>query len=274
MKITKLLALILAIVLSLGAMTSCDVVYTFTADKLLTMADEKLMNEPYKMNIQVAFSSDNKELNSVLSMVNDADLEVRMDGENIAVNMDMWTEIMNEEVGISMEYIIIKHMIYATASVEVRGMTQSLKQKAEMTKDELDEFISDNISDGEVTPSNFEKKDLKFSDGKFIITCTDITKETAEDLEKEMMDQLGSISEVTEIEVEDVEVICTMNGLEYEKVKLSCKYLIKIGTEVFATVNYVSEIDYDYGEEYAVKKPDGAQGYLEVDYDDLLSDFS
>ena len=87
MKITKLLALILAIVLSLVAMTSCDVVYETAADKILETADKKLSEAPYKMDIEMSFSSKNSEINEALSMFNSSEIEMLVDGSNIAMNM-------------------------------------------------------------------------------------------------------------------------------------------------------------------------------------------
>lgn len=269
MKITKLLALILAIVLSLGAMTSCDVVYETAADKILETADKKLGEAPYKMDIEMSFSSKNSEINEALSMFNSSEIEMLVDGSNIAMNMEIETEIMNEEVGISMEYIIIDSMAYAKASVEVQGLSQTLKQKAKMTEEDMADFMNENSSSYGTNHSDFDNKSIKFENGKFIITCTEISKSGEDALKSLIEDQLGTSIDV---EVEDIEVVFIASGLKYESMKISCRYVIDIGgTEV--TINYVAETSYEYGDEYKVEEPDNKNSYAEVDFDDLMSDF-
>ena len=272
MKITKLLALILAVVLSLGALTSCDAIYSFTADKLIAQADKKLTEGPYKIDLEMAFSSKNSEVNEAFSMFNDADLEAWYDGANVAMFMDIDTEIMGEDVGISMEYRIVDKMAYAVASVEVQGLSQTVKQKAELSDDELEEFKDQNSGSGGVHYEDFEKSALEMADGKFIITCTEITEDGAEKLKELIEYQLGEAAKDVDLEVSDVEVVCTLKGLQYESVKISCKFIITIAG-VSTTVSYVAENNYEYGDDYKVEEPKNSQGYLEVDYDDLLSDF-
>jgi hypothetical protein len=269
MKITKLLALILAIVLSLGAMTSCDAIYETAADKVLEIADKKLMRTPYKMDIEMAFSSKNSEMNSALSVFDDTEVEILVDGSNVAMTMDIKTEIAREEIGILMEYIIIDSVAYAKARVEAQGLSQTIRQKAEMTDDDIEDFMDENSASYGADHSDFNNKSLKFENGKFIITCTEITKSGADSLKALLEDQLDSSIDV---DIDDVEVVFTTNGLQYESMKLSCRYILEIGgTEI--TINYVAETTYEYGDEYKVKEPKDKDRYVEVDFDDLLSDF-
>ena len=269
MKITRLLALILVIVLSLSAMTSCNVVYEMAAEKVLTMADEKLTSTPYKMEVEMAFSSKNSEINSALSMFNDSEIEILIDGSDIAMSMNIETEIMRENVGIYVEYIIVDKMAYAKASVDVQGLSQTIKQKAQITDDDIEELMSENNASYGADHTNFNNKSLKFENGKFIITCTDISKSGADSLKAMIENQIG---DSIDIDVDDVEVVFTMNGFQYESMKISCKYIIDLyGTEV--KINYVSEVSYDYGDEYKVEEPSNKNSYAEVDFDELLSDF-
>ena len=103
----KFLALVLALVLVCGMLASCQ-----SVDSILEQAEAALLTTPYTMTMKMAFSSDNKTVDQILSIMN-VEIPVTVDGKNIA--MDMELDIMGATAGV--EAIVADMVMYYNIQV-------------------------------------------------------------------------------------------------------------------------------------------------------------
>ena len=148
----RILSVVLLLALCVSMITSCD-----SVTSALSMADKALQEAPYTVTMSMDFDCENATLNAVFDAMT-VEFPVTVDGENLY--MDMSTEVMGFKTGISVT--VVDSVVYS--KTEILG--QSVRCKATLDAEQLEEYLRENNTELPVTSENFETLTVEKADGK------------------------------------------------------------------------------------------------------------
>ncbi len=248
MKLIKIATLMLAIIMIMSLVTACDATTTDPVE-LQANAALKLLEAPYIMTMDMKYSSDNEDVNDILSLAGSSTkIEMNIDGTNFIMTMSA----MGEE----MSYTFYDSYIY----MELMGM----KIKSEVDREEVDDMIGSGMSGlNDIDVDLFESVEVKTEDGVKIITCKGF-KETANETVNSLIESLDEISDgdVT-IKKEDFMYVVEIDEEgRFKSVDMIFSVDLNIDDEA-VTVTYNAEIDFDYEKAVKVTLPEDADEYTD-----------
>ena len=249
----KFLALILVLSLICCTLVACD-----TPQSLIEKANAALQNEPYQMTMKMEFSSDNKDLNEIFSIMN-MEVPVTVDGKNIAMDMSM--DIMGTSAGV--EVIVADMMMYY--NIEVMG--QQVKMKATMNEEQYKEFMAENNTEMMVNPEDFGELTVEKKDGKKYIACAKISNEALEELNEMMEEALDAVD--GKAAVKEVSYGVMLADGKYETMDMTCVYTVTAGGETY-TVTFKLGAAFTYDSVAKITAPADADQYQRVDFGQLM----
>ena len=264
MKRMRFFALLVVFALALSALASCNVKpEEVTAQALIEKADAALLAGKYVVDIDMKYTTNDKELSSVFSSINSTDIEMQVDGSNARLSM-----LMNDDISLSkfdMTYTILGETMYLKAVVSVLGNAQSMKYQSTLTAEDKKEFIGESLMTGDISASDFADTTLTKDEDTYIIICNSLNEESTKKLEDLMVSQLGADMEAT---LSNVQYTVEIEDGKYDSSTLSFDCLYKFGSESYS-VSVEIEMDYDYDEEFTITAPNDASSYEEIDFEDL-----
>ena len=259
MKAIRFISVFLVLALIFGCFVSCDAEEIDPA-KLLENATNATSNAPYAIEMDMSFSTSNTKYKSTLENMSIDGMKVYVDGKNI--NMSMDADVSG--VKTNMEYTVFNRVMYVNMSISGYGQKQTIKKKANMTAEEVKEFLGDNGVDSEISVSDFTEYSMAKEGDVYIITCAGVT----DDIKEVMLDKVSGLVNGAEIEVDDVTYRVKIADGKYDGVYLYCDYVMTVGSE---TVEFTMKItlEFDYDEEVKISVPDDADEYDEVEYSEI-----
>ncbi len=252
-KFTSIL-LALVLVVSMFALTSCEK----KAEELLSDADKFLAENPYTTNMKMNFSSDNAEMNEIFKMMN-MEVPVTVDGNNLSMDMSM--DMMGETMTIKMT--VVEKVLY----YELGFAGESQKMKANLSDEQLKDFMVDQSVEMPVGYSQFAELKVEKKDSKTIITCEGITDEGKKALNDEIATSLEGLDCTSEIG--NLSYVITLKDGKYESMDLSCTYSVTAEGETVSLTMGIGAT-FAYENVSAVTAPADASSYTTVNYDDLM----
>lgn len=253
-KIISIALMIAMLAMSVCAFASCEAV---TAASAIKKADQALLDAPYTMTMSMNFKSDNAEVNEIFEAMS-MEIPVTVDGKNVFV--DVSTEAMGMTVSVKMT--LVEKVLYYSMDF----MGESIKQKATLTDEQYEEFNKDSGTQMPINSANFETLTLETVDGKHVITCTGITAEGTEELNKMLADSLDDTAKAS---LDNLSFKITIADGKYESIALSVDCAVTVAGET-VTTTLAMTAKYAYDNVKPVTAPADADSYEEADYDDLM----
>ena len=254
-KIISIALLIAMLAMSVCAFASCEAV---TAASAIKKADQALLDAPYTVTMSMNFQSDNAEVNAIFEAMN-MEIPVTVDGDNMAFTVK--SESMGMSASISMT--VVDKVLYYDMSL----FGQTAKMKANLTDEQYKELTEEDGLQMPVDSANFETLTLETVDGKQVITCTGITTEGTEALNKMMNESVGEMG--AEAAISDLSFKITIADGKYESMALSVTYTVTVeGTTVSTTMTMNAK--YAYDDVKPITAPADAASYEEMDFGELI----
>lgn len=263
MKKFKLISLLIIAVMVLGCLASCGEV---TTEEMIAKADKALLNGAYSADVEIAFTTDNPMLKEIFAALNAMEMEFAYSNGNAKITSGMNTEVYGMTVESEAQYVVVDDVIYLKNSVSVGGESTVVKQKANVTDLEKEDFLSENVASMDVTSTDFETVERKEVEKTTVISCEGLKQEAEASLNELMKDMLGELD--GSISVKNVKLVVEIENGKYDEVKLSCDYVITAEGES-VTFGFVMTMDYDFDETVVIEAPQDASSYETVDFSEL-----
>lgn len=246
MKIKKLLVLIVSIALMLSLLASCG---ALTAAQAISKADAALLENPYKLDMEMKMSCDDTKYKKYFTNFN-IESETYVDGQNCQMVLDFG--LMN------MDITCVDNEVYCILSLF--GMTSN-KMKAELGEDDFDELMG--MTGGStVSAVDFESMSMvKDENGNYVITCTNLNATVLNEYVKEFEIDGASVS------LSDITLEAVISEDKYSKITVSADCAYTIGSEkVVCEMTTCMSFDYEAGK--TIIAPTDANTYT------VVTDFS
>ena len=249
----RILSVVLLLALCVSMITSCD-----SVTSALSKADKALQEAPYTVTMSMDFDCENATLDAVFDAMT-VEFPVTVDGENLY--MDMSTEVMGFKTGISVT--VVDSVVYS--KTEILG--QSVRCKATLDAEQMEEYLRENNTELPVTSENFETLTVEKADGKQVITCTGITTEGLTAMNELLSDSLTALG--AESAVGDLSLVITLADGKYESMALTASYSVTVAGETH-TVSLTMNAKYSYEGVQPITAPTDADSYEDVSFDEIM----
>lgn len=255
MKITKIAALLLGLMMLLSLFTACDM---SNPKVMQANAALKLLEAPYIMTMTMDYSCDDAKINQVLqSFVSDSEMSMNVDGKNFILKM--------KTLGQKVEYVFADNVLY----IDMMG----IKMKSEVSEEDIDEVLdigASNIDDFSVEVFSSVKTD-KRADGSVEIRCKGFTSE-ANEMISSLLESLEAIGDSTKVELDkdnfEYVVVIGKDG-RYESISMSLVINIDVDGDKLE-VKYEANMAFNYEDAVKVNAPADADDYFDAgDFDGL-----
>ena len=248
MKITKIAALFLGLILLLSLFTACDM---DDPKAMQANAALKLLEAPYIMTMTMDYSCADEEINEVLQGISGSEISMNVDGTNFTLEM--------KTLGQKVEYVFADNVLY----IDMMG----IKMKSEVSEEDIDEVLdigASNIDDFSVEVFSSVKTD-KRADGSVEISCKGFTSE-ANEMISSLLESLEAIGDSTKVELDkdkfEYVVVIGKDG-RYESISMSLIINIDVDGDKLA-VKYDANMAFNYEDAVKVKAPADADDYFDA----------
>lgn len=260
MKFRQLAAILLSVVMLLTLFTSCEgfSLAEPTPKELLLIASANMLANPYEMTIGINMSSDNKDVNNAVSIVN-GDYVAKVDGKNMDMTMSV--------AGVEVNYLLVDDVVY----MDMYGIKVKIpvddKQSGEIMGDIIGTF------DGSVEGfGNLDDATVTKEKGITTITINGVG-DFINDMIDGISEDMGADKTGLDISVnkEKTNIVVVLDAKKYYKsmtVNMSLDYAYE-GVEEKISVDCVYEYTFDFSEDFTVTAPENADEYINMDYDDI-----
>ena len=264
MKLRKLMALLLALTLSVFAFVSCGDPDDDDIDpvELVENAEAALANQPYYVDTTMSFECENEQIQAMFQNMGGT-MTMAVDGKKVQMQMAMDMSYYT----VSIDAVIVDNVLYMNQTMSATGgVSQSQKTKIAMTDEQYNEMLGTmgGSSSIEVKPSDFESVTYKVEDGAYVVTCTNLSADKYETLNG----ALGALPQGTTVAVSDASYVLTVKGGKLEAAVLDATYAITT-SGVTVDLDMSIELDYDFTKTVDIKVPADAEAYTERNYEDM-----
>ena len=249
MKITKIAALFLGLMMLLSLFTACDM---DDPKAMQANAALKLLEAPYIMTMKMNYSCDDEEINQVLQgLSSESEMSMNVDGKNFILQMKTY--------GQKVEYVFADNVLY----IDMMG----IKMKSEVGEEDIDEVI-------DISASNFDDlsvdafssvKTNKRADGSVEISCKGFTSE-ANEMISSLLESLEAIGDTTKVEIDkkkfEYVVVIGKDG-RYESISMFLIINIDVDGDKLA-VKYDASMTFNYEDAVKVNAPADADDYFDA----------
>ena len=262
MKIAKILSLLFVLALIIGTMASCGA-EELTAKQIVDNAAVEMEKTPYRVSIDLDFSTSNETYKEIVSAMSLKGIEMDVDGKNLHFGIDMDMGIATMQA----EYTAVDGTVYVNATTSSLDSTQSVKRKAVLNEDQLTEFLADLNLSNDMNVEDFISTTVAKDGDTYTIACEGMTDKLNEALSEMIGSAASGISGAPTIS--DVSYVVNVKNNKIESAKLSCTYKVTVSDEeIDFTMNF--DMVYDYDASVSITTPSDAATYTEVDYDELM----
>ena len=254
-KMKKIFALVLVLSMICCMFVACE---NDPAVAAIKKADEALLKTPYAMTMKMDFSSSNKELDDVLSMMC-VEVPTVVDGKNMSMNLNMNVQ----GYAVKAEVIVYDMVMY----YDMYMMGQSMLFKCNMNDSQFKQFNESSNTQMPIGVDGFTKYTMEEKDGKQIISSGELTNKGLEEMNKMAADAVASMG--AEASFSEIKYNVVLSDGKYESVSVDAKYSITMAGQTY-DISMSIGAEYSYGDFASVVKPENADAYTEMDYEDLI----
>ena len=252
MKTKRIIALAISVAILVCMLVSCSGV---SAAQMVEDADKALLNTPYKLDMDMEVTCNDKEFSKYFTDFN-IDSEMYVDGQNCQMKLNI--------AGLGMDVTCVENDAYCIISL----FGQDVKMMASVTEEQRSEiFDLANSVDTNLGVVDFDNVSMSENDkGQFVITCTGLKIEAVDKYIEQY--ELG---DDTDVSIDDITVEAVIEDGKYVSMSViaECEYEFS-GKAVVCEMKTVMEFDYESAKK--IKAPSDANAYTKVDFDELFGD--
>ena len=255
--ITRLSALLLALVLTISCLSACD----GFGNQGNSQADENLQTDVYTVTTEIKFATDDNKMKDAVNGMNST-LVTNVDHDNFKIAVDAATG----NASVNNEYILVDGVLYHAISLTLGEFTSNSYKKATFDVAEKEDILY-NYGAASLDIDYFLTQDLYEGANSKTYTCTDINDEALKGLDAMYSARLSSLG--GSVEIANVEYIVEYASGRVTSSTLSISFVISIdGTSYTVIMRQYS--GYDYTNQQSVTAPENADSYTEVSYEDII----
>ncbi len=221
-------------------------------------ADDALLKTPYAMTMKMDFSSTNPQLDEALSMMC-VEVPTVVDGKNMSMELNMNVQ----GVAVKADVVVYDMVMY----YDMYMMGQSMLFKCNMTDKQFAQFNESSNTQMPIGVDGFTKYTMEEKDGKQYITSGEVTDKGLEELNKMVNESVASMG--ASASYNEITYNVVLSDGKYESVAMDAKYSVTVSGQTFDVTMSISA-EYTYGDFEPVVKPENADAYTEMDYEDLM----
>lgn len=251
----KILALVLVLAMISCMFVACE---NDPAVSAIKKADEALQKTPYAMTMKMDFSSSNPDIDKALSVMC-VEVPTVVDGKNMSMELNMNVE----GIAVKADVVVYDMIMYYNMSM----MGQKMLFKCKMNDKQFEQFNQSSNTQMPIDVDSFAKFTMEEKDGKQIITSAEVTKKGLDELNKIANDAIASMG--ASASYDEITYNVVLKDGKYESVAMDAKYSVTVSGQTFDFSLSISA-EYTYGDFDPVVKPENADAYTEMDYEDLM----
>ena len=260
--IIRILSLMLATVLALSSFASCDILMGKPED-VIADAEAELAKAPYTADIDIEFSTDDPDMQSVISEIRDMHVSLSVNGDDATVS----TRISMSDTTVEVDCTFLDEMVYRKDYVKVGNRSGTIYRKAYASDADVKILTEDAAPGSEIDYFDFETVEMQTSGEIKLITCTDVKHESLESIKELLADSLDISSDA--ISVSELEYIIRIKDGKYDGIYFTCTYSIGISGEVYdVTLRMVTS--YDYTTPVEISVPEDTSEYNNVALEEII----
>ena len=295
--LNKLLALLLALTLSLFCLSACDQLdiegiiggavgegnggeNEQTPDDENNTGGENGENEgntggdnnsegeiddgKYLMNVEIRFATGDDKMKPAIDALDSSSSVITVDGENIKIE----TLTALDSSSIKDSYVFVDGVLYRETVVSALGLTAAEYKKADAPDPTRDKLYSDIGTAAQISISDFLTRDMSKTANGYYYSCSDISDSAKESLVNIFGSKFSGVNEAS-VTLEGAEYILETEGDRNTLSTLSCHFVMAMNGDSYEiTMHILSEYDYYSGA--VVTHPEDFDKYTEVDYSDVI----
>lgn len=250
MSIKRFTALILSLLVAMGAFSSCIFI------------EQDLQSDTYVVNVRMVFATnDEKMKDAVDAMSASAVLSV----DHGDISMEAISTV--DDIAVKKSYVYVGETLYHSNETSLGDMSVSEYEKATATKVDVKSILSQAGAGASIGLDDFDTHEVYGSKGVNNYFCSDINEEAGESLCNIMASKFEGL-DATVILTEASYSLDTESARNVASV-LSCSFKITMnGTTYEITVH--TYCDYDYDAEVSISAPADTEKYADVSYKDII----
>lgn len=247
----KILALLLALALSLSVLASCE---------LISGNNQK---DTYTANITITFLSNDAKMSAAIDAMSSS-ATLKVNGGDLSLK----TSASTDSASVTNNYVYIDGVMYHHTGVTVGEKSVETYKMASVSELELDELLSKAGAGADIGIGDFEAQEITGTNGNYTYTCTEMNSEAKTSLCDIIGGGLKGIGATVTIQDADY-VLETENGRN-KCYTLTCHLLINMGgTDYEVTMR--TKCEYDYSAKVNIFAPvEDIDKYVEVSYKDIM----
>lgn len=262
MKVKRLAALSLVVVLIVGMLAACGESVP-EVDKIISAAEGAMEGGIYSATVTTGIASAREDINGALAALDGNTVSIAVNGKNFKMDMELSTG----NIAIVKSFTAYGGTLYGLTEVAVGSESVSDKKKAELGGEAVGELLSALGAGAEVSADDFISVVLSGEDGEYEIVCSQI-KTDAKDILNNMMASGFEDSEIATT-LQDVTYTIKISGGTYKSTTLEASYAITEPDDVY-TVTVTTTTEYEYGTAPKIDAPQNAAEYEEVALDSIV----
>lgn len=269
MKAKKIITVILSIALVFSLLTSCNKnkAENKTLEEVVKEADEARASDAYLLKVKVDYSAENEDVAGIFEQLERVDINISFKDGSVKAVSDMSIDYGEGDTRFVTTYTAVDGVLYLDMSYSFGNAFDAIKNKASMKDDTLDLLLAKTSLVGGLKVSDFASTSMEQKNGKYVITCSDVSTEQIIALEKTLSSQLEGSSET--VKATDVKMSVEVEDGKYDKLTVYCTYDVTISGDVYP-VSMAVELDFDYLSYVEITAPQDVTEYSTVNAEDIL----
>jgi hypothetical protein len=263
MRLNRIISFTVALVLILSCLTSC----AKTPEQLVENAEAALASRPYAVEVDIDFDVQSDVISGIFDEIERQEIALYFDGDRFKAVNDQRINYGSGEATFLSTYTVVDGVLYVALDYTMLGASDSIRSKALINGEKREELENKLSLVGGLSLSDFSSVVGKKVDGDHVIVCTEISDDGRVLLEKMLVSQLESASEL--VKAKDATMTVEIDGGKYDSVIVRCDYDVTMSGKTY-TVGMTVELEYDYDERFDVSVPADPDGYDDVNIDNLV----
>ena len=260
----KLIALTLAIVMSMCALASCGGSSELSGDDIIGAAKSYLGNNAYSATATLTLDTKNAELSEKLQSAYPTVISYSVNGDDFTANM----QVTVDSYSVSKEYIAKGGVLYNESTVKIGAQETVIRKKTELNSKDMSAILTDLGTGAEIDFSDFENFDIEGDEDNCTITCTNLNVYSNIGASKVIGAFLNEAD--TQLTVAKAQLVIYIKDGRYSKTVLTFDYYVGTGSDAFKMSSTITTV-YDYTGAPTISAPANADLYTTVDYDNALN---
>ena len=263
MSLKKILAMSLALALSLSCLFGCELVGgSVDAVAAMKEAEGTLTDSQYTAVVTTEISAKDPALKERIDALGESNITIVYGDAGFKLRSDMSID----GARVFGTYTAFDGVLYFESMATVGEDSSFLKQKARIDQMDLNAFTSHIGAGIQIDYTDFESVVASGSAGKCTVTCTDLKDELVESAEYTLSSMLGDDFKLT---LSDVVYVATLKDRAF--MTESVKYMFSVEMDgALYNMESVVTIAYDYSTEISISAPADAEMYDEISFENMI----